>query len=113
MLKVPLAGFALLAAVAAAPVAAQDAPTEAPRPSPGSTYVVPSGAGEAVRVTVYERRPSDRGRLARRYKGIRANRTARVSPAPARATPVDRVRYAPRGAFVQRYGSFFQVVPTR
>ena len=99
----------------AVPAAAQGAPAEAPpRPALRSAYVVPSGPGEAVRVTVYARRPAERGRLARRYKGLRANRTA---PAPrasvARAAPVDRVYRTPRARYVRRYGSFFQVLPQR
>lgn len=117
MLKTPHARralpLALLAALAVAPAAAQDAPSEVPRPSPQSTYVVPSGPGEAVRVTTYARRPAEPGRLARRYKGLRANRTAPAPRPVGRAVPVDRVRHAPRGAFVQRYGTFFQVVPSR
>ena len=109
----PLA-LGLLAALAATPAAAQEVPAEAPRPSLRSTYVVPSGPGEAVRVTVYARRPAEPGRLARRYKGLRANRTA---PAPrasvARATPVAPVYQTPRARYVRRYGSYFQVLPQR
>ena len=103
--------LALLAALAVAPAVAQDAPAEAPQPDPQAVYVVPSGPGEAVRVTTYARRPAEPGRLARRYKGLRANRTAPAPRPVGRAVPVDRVRHAPRGAFVQRYGTFFQVVP--
>lgn len=96
-------------AFAAAPAQAQDA-----RPSLRSTYVVPSMPGEAVRVTTYARRPSLRGRLARRYRGLRANRAPRaaaVATAPARlAVPTVS---SPHHTFARRNGSFFQVVPRR
>ena len=108
----PLA-LGLLTALAVSPAAAQEAPAEAPRPGLRSTYVVPSGRGEAVRVTVYARRPAERGRLARRYKGLRANRTVRPSAAVARAVPVERVHRTPRARYVRRYGSYFQVLPRR
>lgn len=102
--------LALLAAlVAAAPASAQDAPA----PTPQSTFVAPVHSGEAVRVTTYAARPADRGRLARRYRGLRANRTALRVPAVAPATVVEPVTRTPRAAFIQRNGSFFQVVPAR
>ena len=108
----PLA-LGLFAALAVSPVAAQEAPAAPPRPSLSSTYVVPAGRGEAVRVTVYARRPAERGRLARRYKGLRANRTVRPSAAVARAMPAERVYQTPRARYVRRYGSYFQVLPRR
>lgn len=108
-----LLGVGLLAALAA-PAAAQEVPAEAPRPAPQSTYVVPPGPGEAVRVTVYARRPAPEGRLARRYKGLRANRTVRASaPAVAYAVPAAPVYRSPRAEYVRRYGSYFQVLPRR
>ena len=108
-----LLGVGLLAALAA-PVSAQEAPAEAPRPALQSTYVVPSGPGEAVRVTVYARRPAQQGRLAWRYKGLRANRTVRMpSPRAAVAVPAAPVYRSPRAHYVRRYGSYFQVLPRR
>jgi len=101
--------FGLLALAVAAPSRAQRVVT----PEPGSTYVVPSHRGEAVRITTYAERPTGRGRLAERYVGIRANRSPRRD---ARGTGGSsqlrsRVVSSPRHSFVQRGGSFFQVVP--
>ncbi|MDT0630857.1 hypothetical protein RQM47_12220 [Rubrivirga sp. S365] len=110
----PLA--AAFAALVAAPATAQETPagTPAGTPAEGSTYVVPSGPGEAVRVTTYARRPAERGRLARRYKGLRANRTAPVATPPAaRVVPAAPLYRSPRAAYVRRYGSYFQVVRRR
>ncbi len=101
---------AVLAALAfATPASAQDAPA----PDPRSTYVAPTHPGEAVRVTTYERRPEPQGRLARRYKGVRANRSTAEAPPVVRALPVARTYSTTRAAFVRRGGSFFQVLPRR
>ena len=100
-----LLGLAALAF--AVPAQAQEA-----RPAPAVTFVVPSMPGEAVRVTTYDRRPTERGRLARRYRGLRANRTARpAGPRLVRAEPAERTVSTPRHTFVRRGGSFYQVVP--
>ena len=106
-----LLSFAVVLTVLAlaAPASAQDAP----EPDPKSTYVAPTHPGEAVRITTYDQRPTERGRLARRYKGIRVNRSA-PSPAPlVRAEPVARTYSSPRATFVRRGGTFFQVLPRR
>ena len=110
----PLIGAVLLGVglLVTVPAAAQ-APAEPVGPSLRSTYVVPSGPGEAVRVTVYARRPAQQGRLARRYKGLRANRTVRTPSAPAYAVPVTPVYRSPRAHYVRRYGSYFQVLLRR
>lgn len=107
MLRLPALGLVALAF--ALPTQAQ----EAPRPTAGSTYVVPGMPGEAVRVTVYARRPPERGRLARRYRGLRANRSPRAVARVVRARPVARTVASPRHAFVRLGGSYYQVVPRR
>lgn len=110
----PFPALLALALVAALPAAAQDAPAESPRPSLRSTYVAPAGPGEAVRITVYARRPVGPGRLAQRYKGLRANRTVRTqSSRAARATPAAPLHRSPRATFIRQGGSYFQVVPNR
>ena len=108
---VALAVAALLA-VAAVPAQAQEAPAPQARPGLRSTYVVPSMPGEAVRVTIYARRPPEQGRLARRYRGLRANRTQQASvPRVVQTRPVERTFSTPQHSFVKRGGSFFQVLP--
>ena len=104
-----LAVLGLLALAFAAPSQAQ----EAYRPSLRSTFVVPSHSGEAVRVTTYAQRPPDRGRLSRRYRGLRANRSPRAQSRAVTARVVSRTVSSPRHAFVQSGGSFYQVVPAR
>lgn len=100
----------LITLALAAPASAQDAPA----PHPQSTFVAPTHAGEAVRVTTYEQRPSEQGRLARRYKGIRANRSVPTETAPiARIQPAARTYSTPRTSFIQRGGTFFQILPRR
>ena len=96
----------LLALAFALPAQAQ----ETVRPSPQSTFVVPAHKGEAVRITTYAERPSDRGRLARRYRGLRANRTvsAGLPAVPARA--VAPTVSSPRYTWIRQGGSFYQVV---
>lgn len=102
--------LALLAAVlVAAPASAQDAPG----PSPQSTYVAPTHSGEVLRITSYADRPTEPGRLARRYRGLRANRSTHIGASVGRATVVEPVTRTPQGSFIQRNGSFFQVVPSR
>jgi hypothetical protein len=92
----------------AAPARAQSADVRV-MPHPRSVYVAPHGAGEAVRVTTYERRPSLGARLDR-YRGVRVFREGAAAPAVAvQATPVDRVRRSPDGRFVQRGGASFPV----
>ena len=67
--------------------------------------------GEAVRVTIYARRPPQQGRLARRYRGLRADRSAPAAPRVVQAQPVERTFSTPQHSFVRRGGSFFQVIP--
>ena len=97
-------------AVLAAPAQAQEAGEV--QPSAQATFVVPSMPGEAVRVTTYERRPPAQGRLSRRYRGLRANRSLRATVPPlVRTHPVERTFSTPQHSFVRRGGSFFQVLP--
>ena len=103
-----LAALGLLALAFAMPAQAQAA-----QPAPQSMFVVPSHPGEAVRVTTYAQRPSDRGRLARRYRGLRANRTARSGLSVVSARPAAPTVSSPRHTWVRRGGSFYQVVPER
>lgn len=105
--------FSPLALLAAVLVAAPASAQEAPAPSPESTYVAPTHSGEAVRITTYAERPTEPGRLARRYRGLRANRSHAASAPVGRATVVEPVTRTPQGAFIQRNGSYFQVVPAR
>lgn len=102
-----LAALGLLALAFAVPAQAQ----ETLRPSPRSTYVVPSHHGEAVRITTYDRRPTERGRLARRYRGLHANRSPRAAFRAVPARPVARTVSSPRHTFVRVGGSYYQVVP--
>lgn len=102
----------LLALAFAVPSQAQESP-ETYRPSLRSTFVVPSHNGEAVRVTTYARRPPERGRLSRRYRGLRANRSPRRAHRAVPARVVARTVSTSRHAFVQRGGVFYQVVPAR
>lgn len=97
-----------VALLAAAPVSAQQA-----GPDPASTYVHPGHAGEAVRVTTYAERPTERGRLARRYQGLYANRAVRTAPPVRRARAAAPTFDSPRASFIRRGGSYFQVVPAR
>ncbi len=106
-MRIAFIGLVVLAC-AAAPAQAQEAPA---RPSLRSTFVVPSMPGEAVRVTIYARRPPQRGRLSRRYRGLRADRSAPAVPRVVRARPVERTFSTPQHAFVKRGGSFYQVLP--
>lgn len=102
-----LAFLSLVAvAFAAAPAHAQET-----RPSLRSTYVVPSHQGEAVRITTYARRPPQRGRLARRYRGLRANRSPRQIQTASGGRAAQRTYTTQRSSFVRRGGSYFQVVP--
>ena len=100
-----LLGAAALAT--AAPASAQQA-----GPAPTSTYVQPHHAGEALRVTTYAERPSGPGRLAARYRGLRANRSVHAPQGAHRTRVVSRTVETPRGTFIRQGGSFFQVVPT-
>ena len=87
---------------------------QAPASSPRSTVVLPSHPGEALRVTTADRQPLGPGRLAARYRGLRAYRdggSLRRSAVPA--TPVAPVLSTAGGAFVRRHGSYFPVVPGR
>lgn len=101
--------FLAAALLVALPASAQDV-----SPDPQSTYVLPAHRGEMVRVTTHDQRPTQFGRLAERYRGLRANRTVHATeryvtkPQPAAPT-FD----TPRHAFVRRGGSFFQVLPAR
>ena len=98
----------LFALAAAAPASAQSTPT-----ADSSTVVVPSLPGEALRVTTADRQPPRQGRLARRYRGIRANRVASVGASVVSARPVAPTISTPRAAFIRRGGSYFQVVRSR
>ena len=91
---------------AAAPAQAQQN-----RPSLRSTFVVPSMPGEAVRVTTYARRPPQRGRLSRQYRGLRANRSPRHVRIATGGRVAERTYSTPQHTFVKRGGSYFQVIP--
>lgn len=104
-----LVALGLLALAFAAPTQAQ----EAIRPGLRSTFVVPSHPGEVVRVTTYARRPPQQGRLARRYRGIRANRSPRQSMHVVQARPAAPILRTPSQGYVRQGGSYFRVVPTR
>ena len=69
--------------------------------------------GEAVRVTTYARRPPQRGRLSRQYRGLRANRSPRQVQIATGGRVAERTYSTPQHTFVKRGGSFFQVVPRR
>lgn len=107
-----LATLGLLALAFAVPSQAQDAPATY-RPSLRSTFVVPAHNGEAVRITTYARRPPERGRLARRYRGLRANRTVRMPHSATPARVVQRTVSTPRHSYVRVGGTYYQVVPGR
>ncbi|WP_412062844.1 hypothetical protein [Rubrivirga sp. IMCC45206] len=104
-----LVALGLLALAFAAPTQAQ----EAIRPSLRSTFVVPAHAGEAIRVTTYARRPPQRGRLARRYRGIRVNRSPRQAMHAVPARPAAPLFSTPSQSYVRKGGSYFRVVPAR
>lgn len=82
-------------------------------PSPRSTFVVPTQPGEPVRITEYARRPPQQGRLSRRYRGVRVNRTSQLAPVASRFYPVSPIYATPRNTYVRRVGSFFPVAPRR
>ncbi|MGB3542964.1 hypothetical protein [Rubrivirga sp.] len=103
---------ALLAVVGLALSSAGQA-QEVYQPSLRSTFVVPAQPGEAIRITQYARRPPQRGRLARRYRGIRVNRTPQAVHVATRFTPVSPIYSTPRNTYVRRNGSFFPVSPRR
>ncbi len=104
--------LSLAAVVTVLTIAAPASAQEAPAPDPQSTYVAPAHSGEALRVTTYVQRPQATGRLAQRYKGLRANRSApTASPQLVRPRPVARTYSSPRASFIRIGGSFFQVVP--
>ena len=106
--------FGLAALAFAVPAQAQETRSQEAQPNPGSTFVVPSMPGEAIRVTTYAQRPTERGRLSQRYRGLRANRTARAAaPRLVQPEPAERTISTPRHTFVRRGGSFYQVVPKR
>ena len=107
-----IVALGLLALAFAVPSQAQQSP-ETYRPSLRSTFVVPAHNGEVVRVTTYARRPPERGRLSRRYRGLRANRSPRQAYRAAPTRVVARTVTTPRHAFVQRGGVYYQVVPAR
>lgn len=108
-MRLALLGLVALA-FAVAPAQAQ----QQNRPSLRSTYVVPSHQGEAIRVTTYARRPPQRGRLARRYRGLRANRSPQQQARIVSGGRVaERTYSTPQHSFVRRGGSYFQVVPRR
>ncbi len=111
-MRIALLGLVALA-FAAAPAHAQAVQAPAAQPSSGSTFVVPSHRGEAVRVTTYERRPTQRGRLAERYRGLRADRSPRHQRIATGGRVAERTYSTPQHTFVRRGGSFFQVIPRR
>lgn len=104
-----LLALGLLALLAAAPAQSQ----QRIEPEPRSTFVISSLPGEAVRVVAYESRPPERGRLTRRYIGLRANRAPRRATAAVPARPVRPVLRTPDGDFVRRGTSYFPVVRAR
>ena len=109
-----LLALSLLALVVAVPAQAQERVYQQRiEPEQGSTFVVPAMPGEAVRITTYERRPVERGRLARRYLGLRANRTPRAAARPVSLRPTAPLIETPRGTFVRRGTSYFPVVRAR
>lgn len=111
-----LLALGLLALLAAAPAQSQDAPADAQEriePDPNATFVVRGMPGEAVRVTTYANRPPQRGRLARRYIGLRANRAPRAQMRVVPLRPVAPLIHSPSGTFVRRGTSYFPVVPAR
>ncbi|MEM6286041.1 MAG: hypothetical protein AAF845_02665 [Bacteroidota bacterium] len=104
----------LLLGAAAFFLAASASAQDAPAPDPSSTYVHPAHAGEALRVTTYDQRPTERGRLAARYVGLRANRSAKAAPRLVTGLqPAERTFDTPRHTYVRRGGSYFQVVPAQ
>ena len=105
-----LAALGLLALAFAVPSQAQEA-RETYRPSLRSTFVVPAHTGEAVRIPTYARRPPERGRLARRYRGLRANRTVRTPHTAAPARVVQGTVSTPHHSYVRVGGTYYQVVP--
>lgn len=107
MRTLSLVGLLALAGLSL-PAAAQTAAA-----SPRSTFVVPSHPGETVRVTTYARRPVQRGRLARRYAGVRVNRSVQRQVTVVPAQPVNRVYTTPNAAFIKRHGSYFPVTRAR
>lgn len=86
---------------------------ETNRPALRSTFVVPAQPGEAIRITEYARRPPQQGRLSRRYRGIRVNRTPRTLRGATRFRYVSPVYSTPRNSYVRRNGSYFRVSPRR
>lgn len=99
-----------LAAIAAAPAArAQDAAV----PHPQSVYVVPSNAGEAVRVTTYAARPAESGRLSRRYRGITVHRDGPVTRGGRVAGLALPTTQIGTQRFVRLNDSAFPVVPAQ
>ena len=100
----------LFALAVAVPSRAQEAPL------PDATVVAPAHAGEALRVTTAAALPSTRGRLAQRYRGLRAERSPRTASGAVDGVVrtvglVERAVDSPRHRFVQRGGTFFQVLP--
>lgn len=108
-MRVAFLGLIALA-FSAAPAQAQ---TQQNRPSLRSTFVVPSHQGEAVRITTYARRPPQRGRLARRYRGLRADRSPRHVQIATGGRIAERTYSTPQSTFVRRGGSYYQVIPRR
>ena len=103
----------LLIALAGFLVASSAQAQDRIQPSLRSTFVVPAHPGEVIRVTEYARRPTQRGRLSRRYRGLRANRTPRVFQDAVRFQPVSPIYRTPHHSFVRRNGAFFPVAPRR
>lgn len=105
----------LLVGLAAVPASAQQR-RAAQRLSPNlNTPVVPrTHPGEVKRITVHSRNVRRTGRLASRYRGLRANRMQRLQTRRlGGATPRLRTLRAPEGRFVRRNGSYFRVTPSR
>ncbi len=77
---------------------------------PSALYVVPAGAGEAVRVTTYGQRPTVAQRLDR-WRGVRVYRAPQVPVMAAPALPAARVVRLPEGRVVRHGGATYPVVP--
>lgn len=103
-----------LAALSVTASAAASAQTRI-EPSAGALTVSGGQSGETVRVTTYAGRPSQAGRLSRRYRGVSVNRSpqraASASPGGfASGSVVMPSLRTPRGNFVRRGNTAFRVV---
>ena len=111
----PLAAGLAALAFTVAPASAQQRPAQQPEvqrlsASVGSAVVPRTHAGEVQRVLPAQRAVRAPGRLAARYKGIRANRTQPVRTRRlGLATPVLRAVSTQEGRLVRLNGTYFRV----